>query len=87
MMKGRGFDTIDGMEGHLPPLYQCELCGRDILRIEKEIWMRAEGYARITRKGRLDHNDVKLLKPVGGVACRLCVEAGDSTPPDQQTLF
>jgi hypothetical protein len=82
----RGFDTMFSME-HLPPLYQCDLCGRDILRIEKDVWMRVEGFARVTRKGRFDHNNVRMIKGIGGVACRLCVEIGDGMPPEQETLF
>ena len=70
-------------------MYQCELCGRDILRIEKEIWMRAEGYARVTRKGNLDHNSVMMLKSIGGVACQTCVELGGKGNPADlpPTLF
>jgi len=75
------------MDGHLPPLYQCDLCGRDILRIEKDVWLRIEGYTRITKKGKLNAGDVKMLKMIGGVACQTCVDLKDNPPDMSLTLF
>lgn len=72
---------------HLPPLHQCDLCGRDILRMEKDVFVRIEGFARVTKRGRLDHNNVRMMKNIGGVACRVCVDLGDGMPPEQETLF
>jgi hypothetical protein len=74
------------MDG-LPPLHQCELCGRDILRVEKNVYYKVEGWTRSTVKGRLDAGHVSMLKAVGGVACQTCIEITAGRHHEPETLF
>jgi len=70
----------------MPSLYNCEFCGREILRIEKDVYFRVKGWSRVTVKGKLDGSTV-LHDFVGGVSCRDCIEVKQGKHDEPEALF